>query len=274
MKIVKASLIAGLFLVASCSGEESKSEEATNKPDPVDWTKVGLDSALRHDINPNPVESSSISKKIQQNGELLANFEIMSQTLTEENNDWGQEIINLEINEWVRSNFYINEDDYKIKNIDTLLARYDAFLKAQSEEIGFATNWEINANASVEFNNNGLVAYALSTYSYTGGAHGNATILYRTYDLVTGKRLGLEDFFKDTMEVQNIINKTFNKTAPDELKNGIDVDELPITSNVVLGKDTIAFFYNTYEVGPYSLGPVEVLVPTTELQSNLKVNLK
>ena len=179
----------------------------------------------------------------------------------------------MEVDEWMRSNFYLGDDDYKEKNLDSLIARYEAFLKTESESIGFATNWEISASAAVAFNHFGLMTYELSVYSYTGGVHGNGLVEFRNYDIISGNRLGLADMFADTVALKKMMNEQFNQRMPADIKENIYVDEIPLTSNVCLGNDSLIFFFNSYEIGPYAMGPVELKIAVKDLNSILKLKV-
>ncbi|MCB0477020.1 MAG: DUF4163 domain-containing protein [Crocinitomicaceae bacterium] len=269
-KIISALLLSALLV--SCNSNENSGETDSKPPHAdVEWHKVELDSAVREHLPIPEIESYSLNKTVQQNGDLLAEFDIKSQTLKKDT--LGLQIINLEVNEWLRSNFYINKEDYKEKNLDSLIARYEAFLKAEAEMMSLGSNFEIHANASVVFNKNGLMNYDLSVYSYTGGAHGNANTILRTYDIVSGKRLELTDMFQDTVSLKSKMNEVFNATMPDEIKSDIYVDEIPLTNNIQLAKDTLLFYFNAYEIGPYSMGPVELKIATKDLKDNLKLKL-
>lgn len=272
MRNILVSLILLNFVLFSCQTDESKdSKSAENEKAQVEWDKVELDSSMREELPVPEVESFNLNKSINSDGEILAQFEIKSEA--PKSDTFGLEIIYLEVNEWLRSNFYLGDEDAKEKSLDTLIARYEAFLKSESEAIGFTTNWEINANASVVYNKNGLMTYDLSVYSYTGGAHGNASTTFRTYDIVDGKRLELTDIFKDTLALHQAMIKQFDASMSDYIKSNISVDEIPLTSNVQLGSDTLVFLYNAYEIGPYAMGTIELKMPVQDLKSNLKVKL-
>ncbi|MEZ4937548.1 MAG: DUF4163 domain-containing protein [Crocinitomicaceae bacterium] len=271
MKQFLLYFLIGFYLISCNSEETAETKAETPDHSKVDWKEVELDSSVREHIPVPEMETFTLNKKIENNGDILAEFDI--QSVHPKSDTLGLKVINMEVNEWVRSNFYVGEDDFKEKSLDSLIARYDRFLKNESEIIGFGAGWEINANASVNFNKNGLMNYDLTVYSYTGGAHGNATTILRTYDVITGARLSLVDMFEDTLMLQKKMNEVFQSTMPEEIKSNVSVDEIPLTSNVQLGKDTLIFYFNAYEIGPYSMGPVELKIATKDLKGNLKIKL-
>jgi len=262
----------GLSFLVACSSEEGNSKgDKEEDISHIEWEHVALDSSARELIFDPEVESYNLSRKVSANGELLAEFNIQTQNL--KTDTLGLKIIKMEVDEWVRSNFYLGDEDYKEKSLDSLIAKYEAFLKAESESIGFATNWEISAGASVAFNHFGLMTYELSVYSYTGGAHGNGMIEFRNYDVISGSRLTLGDMFSDTLALKKMMNDQFNSTMPNEIKENIYVDEIPLTSNICLGSDSLTFFFNSYEIGPYAMGPVELRIAVQDLNPILKLKV-
>jgi hypothetical protein len=271
MMIARILVLLLLVQLVACSSEEKTDVKQSNSTNSVDWNKVPLDSNIREEIERPMTESYNLSKTIKQNEDVLAIFNISSQTIQKDT--MGMKIINLEVNEWLRSNFYLNENDFKVKEMDTLIKHYEDFLKAESEVIGFATNWEIQASADVAYSKNGLMTYELAVYSYTGGAHGNSNISFRNYDIISGKRLGLNDIFNDTIQLQKIMNEQFNSTMSEEIKSEISVDEIPLTNNICFDNDTLEFYFNAYEIGPYSMGPVSLKILNKDLSSILKVKL-
>jgi hypothetical protein len=50
------------------------------------------------------------------------------------------------------------------------------------------------------------------------------------------------------------------------------LDEAPSVSNFRYSADSIVFFYNPYEVGPYSEGAQEVSLSWEDLKNHLKPN--
>lgn len=265
------SIASLVVLLTSCNSEGDSKTSDKEEQAKVEWNNVGLDSAVREQLMVPELEGSSFNKSISSNGELLAEFKIQTQKL--KSDTLGLHIIQMEIDEWVRSNFYMGNDDFKEKSLDSLIARYEAFLKSESETIGFATNWEISAGASVVYNHNGLMTYELSTYSYTGGAHGNGMIEYRNYDIVSGRRIEIGEMFSDTTALKKILNEQFNATMSADIKEGIYVDEIPLTSNIRLASDSLSFYFNSYEIGPYAMGPVDLRISLKDLNSILKLNL-
>lgn len=271
---IKSTLLvlAGCLLIISCTSDsEERETSADTENQKVDWENVDLDSNIREQLLVPEFDVSGIDKNVSLNGKVLAEFHIQREDLKADT--FGFEIIKLEVSEWLRSNFYLNKEDYQIKSLDTLIARYDAFLKSESELMGMATGWEITAGASIVFNQNGFLTYQLSVYSYTGGAHGNGIVDFRNYDIVSGKRLELVDIFADTIKLKEIINEQFNTVMSPEIKENIYVDEIPLTNNIKLDSDSMLFFFNSYEIGPYSMGPVELKIANKDLNSLLKLNL-
>ena len=49
----------------------------------------------------------------------------------------------------------------------------------------------------------------------------------------------------------------------------LDIDFF-ITNNIILGKDSITFLYNRYEIAPYALGDIEISLDYNTLKDIMK----
>lgn len=116
-------------------------------------------------------------------------------------------------------------------------------------------------------------------YWYTGGAHPNSSRTYWNYDPKTGKQIQLEDIFVKGYgpKLNRIAEKHFRKTR--ELEANISLTQagfwfengqFKVNTNFALAPQGLIFFFNTYEVSPYVMGPTEVVIPYGELKGLLK----
>lgn len=117
------------------------------------------------------------------------------------------------------------------------------------------------------------ISFILSMYQFTGGAHGSTALIPVTYSKRTKKLLSLEEAIqpvrKDWLkmlsdEVRRQLTAQLEKKlfASDEewIKNGTE----PTEENFkvfALEKDAVRIIFNQYQVGPYSSGIKEVVVP-------------
>ena len=124
-----------------------------------------------------------------------------------------------------------------------------------------------------------VLVLASHFYMYEGGAHGMYGTTY--LNLLDSPAEGLlsenplhlfgSEESEARAELQTWLNAYASKqTGPlAEQLQGLFEDELPLTDNVALLPSGLLFTYNPYEVGPYALGQVEVLLPVGEFRELL-----
>ncbi len=120
--------------------------------------------------------------------------------------------------------------------------------------------------------------YQLELISYEGGAHGNHAISYMNFSKVTGKQLQLEDVFVEnykeplTVILLDALKDHLQVESIDELhKEGyLNWTDMYPSRNFLLSPDGVKFYYNAYEIAPYSAGPTELTIPYESLKSILK----
>jgi hypothetical protein len=121
-----------------------------------------------------------------------------------------------------------------------------------------------------------LLTLAQSSYSYTGGAHGNYGTSYISLDLVNNKELRLNDVMTDRGQdhLPELLEKYFRKAyavkANDPLtEGGLFEDNIAPNDNFYITGKGIGFCYNPYEIGPYAMGEINIFIPFTELNAYL-----
>ncbi|MCA6075585.1 DUF3298 and DUF4163 domain-containing protein [Fulvivirga sedimenti] len=138
-----------------------------------------------------------------------------------------------------------------------------------------AFGWQMNVSGEVLRNDSAFLVIRIQTEAYTGGAHGNYNLQFLNFDPITGDKITLDDLFKPGYE--EILNKISLNTFRDIRNLGADED--PASSgfsfegdryfnpdNFALLKDEILFYFNHYEIAPYSAGPTTIDIPWVELK--------
>lgn len=175
--------------------------------------------------------------------------------------------------QWMSENSIVN---------DTLNSAYfEKFIAAFFEEYTLAkTDWEdmgpwfLEMDISIDDSSlKNFVNCALTTYTYTGGAHPNGAITYYVVNKSTGELLFLEDVCINITELNKKVEPYF--LAQNEIPVGTNYEEyglsfddnqFHVSENYWFDTENIYFFYNQYEIGPYSAGTFEVKVPIVEIQ--------
>lgn len=145
------------------------------------------------------------------------------------------------------------------------------------KNMGETTHW-LNFNYEIKGevveSKDGVIAVKIVKTTYEGGPHGYESTTYLNFDKTSGKLLALEDIFSEGFDEQLLEIMT---AALVKEKGAKDIDELRnkgylydadfyATSNFVLGKDSITFHYNRYEIAPYALGETIITIGYNELE--------
>ncbi len=138
-------------------------------------------------------------------------------------------------------------------------------------------NWELLKYMHIMNNSRHRLTFSVLTYAFTGGAHGLETEEFHNLDLKTGKMTGLEDLLKpgyDAALTQLLTRKLHELyQIPENQKltdAGYFTDTVKPTSNFYLTENGIGFYYNHYDIAPYSFGPSDVFLTFDEVRGLMK----
>ncbi len=176
-----------------------------------------------------------------------------------------------------------NTDTAEIRTPHQLIYGFlDEFSQIITELPDYVTRWEMERSADVNYNKFGILGISLFDYSYTGGAHGNSFIQFLNYDLISGKELGLKEFILDSdgsaftqfsenqfRISQNIKPETAWSEADFWFEEGFYLPE-----NFKISDQGLHFIYNSYEIAPYAIGQIELLIGWKELEPFLQSEWK
>lgn len=97
--------------------------------------------------------------------------------------------------------------------------------------------------------------------------------VYRSYDLTTGKVLELSDILVEGYEEElnklaEIEFRMDKKIPPSEPLNEqgyfFENGQFRLNTNFAIMNKSLLFYYNAYEIGPYSMGPTELELKLTD----------
>lgn len=141
--------------------------------------------------------------------------------------------------------------------------------KEDERSIGAWYSYYKEIESHVQLYEKNLLVYRIDYNEYTGGAHGIYMTNYLNMDLSQMRSLCLDDIFagdyKDALTdlIWNQLmadNKVTSHEALEEMGYASTGDITP-TENFYLSKEGITFYYNVYDITPYSMGPVKVTIP-------------
>jgi hypothetical protein len=119
------------------------------------------------------------------------------------------------------------------------------------------------------YNAAGVFSVEFTEESYTGGAHPNARVSLASLDAHTGQRIVLDDLFVD--DYRDALNAIAERVFRTERKLSATEDlagagfwfgdgEFRLNDNFAIVPAGLRFYFNRYEVAPYSMGPTMILL--------------
>jgi hypothetical protein len=185
--------------------------------------------------------------------------------------------INRQIEQDILKFAFISEpkDDFELL-IQEMTQEYETILK---ENPDYNSGWSLEISSDIIFQDSLYISTASTIFSFTGGAHPNSYQVYRSYDLATGKALELADFLVDGFETKlnqlaEIEFRMDKQIAPNKALNDegffFEDGRFKLNSNFAILDRSLLFYYNPYEIGPYSIGPTELELKLTDYVDLIK----
>jgi hypothetical protein len=184
------------------------------------------------------------------------------------NNLIEEKIIKLiEVNEEIKSS---NIEEAATNFLDSYIEFMDLFESNQE--------WEIKVAARVIFQNSQLMSIEFETYSFTGGAHPNNNRQYLNFDKIENQLLDNESLVLDKSDLLHLVESKFREIH--EIEEGVSLKETNmfflekdsiffLPAAIGFEMDSVVFYYNPYEIGPYVIGGTEIKFPKEELKGVL-----
>ncbi len=157
---------------------------------------------------------------------------------------------------------------------ERLFAEYKNFLKKFPDAASLY--WYEIKSGEVLLNTPEILSVSLSQESYLGGAHPNRLVTFKVFNPQTGAIYSLLDFFKPESEsfllkkVETAFRKNQDLSATQDLGQAgyfFSDNHFVLPKNFALTPEGVNFFYNTYEVAAYVVGPIDFTLSYKELSS-------
>ena len=143
------------------------------------------------------------------------------------------------------------------------------------------TPWEATITGEITYEDKDFLSMALTSYLFTGGAHGYSSTTYLNFDKKQGTELENWELFKDPEQFEKFAETTFRKQekvpqgAPINSTGFMFEEEIfTLPNNIGLTKEGLVLLYNQYEVASYADGPITITIPYNEVQNYLQVTLE
>jgi len=174
-------------------------------------------------------------------------------------------------------NSFLEEEFFKsIEWFDEFVAMLDSFPTLEYERGMF---FSFETGFDIKLVNEKLLSLALNHYEFTGGAHGNFYAMGYTFDLNTGDLLTLDKIIRQgslpaiTKICEQRILEMFEAESLSDAGIFEDYIDLTTDQDFFLLSDALVFQFDPYEIAPYSMGNIEVVIPFDEIKDHLLIDL-
>jgi hypothetical protein len=182
---------------------------------------------------------------------------------------WGMEEETIEI----KINSFLEEEFLKsIEWYEEFIAVQDSFPSIEYEAGMF---FSFETGFDIKLLNESYLSLVLNHYEFTGGAHGNFYSMGYTFDLKSGDLITLDEIIKANSipEITKLCERKLLEMyeSPSISETGIfeDYIELTVEQDFHLLPNALVFQFDPYEIAPYSMGNIEIILPYEEINNYL-----
>jgi len=139
--------------------------------------------------------------------------------------------------------------------------------------------WYFKSTSNVLIASDTLISVQVDVDSFMGGAHGMYTTSFINIDSKNGAPYLIDRFLKPGYQtfLNELGEEEFREeqeladtTSLEQAGFSFPENRFQLNDNYGLRKEGIVFFYNSYEVGPYSMGSTEIIIPYEKLRGWFK----
>lgn len=188
--------------------------------------------------------------------------------------------INNKIFNTVRSIVYFGEKPYNAKTYDEIMTSfindYDKMKKDFPKDP--MAPWEATIKSNVPYKTDSIINVKLTSYMFTGGAHGYGADRSLIFNAKTGKSLKHSDLFTDIKGLTAYAEKKFREKYKIPIGKNINAtgfmfenDKFALPQNIFYTDKGLLLYYNAYEVASFAEQQKELLFPYSEIEKYLKV---
>jgi len=176
--------------------------------------------------------------------------------------------INKEIEEYINNfiqDIKSQSDKYSKEYNEDLSKSKDDYIKYQ---------YEAYSDYKITYNKDNILSIPITTYNFTGGAHGMSYLKSFNYDLITGEILSLKDMFKDNIDYKKIVNDYINSEIEknkDNYFSGKDgFNGISDNQEFYIDNNGIVVYFQLYDIAPYYVGIPKFELTNREFKKYLK----
>ena len=161
---------------------------------------------------------------------------------------------------------------------DAYFKQFDNSLQnIQTDSFNTSFNWEKSIRVDVINNEKGLLCLRVDTYAKTGRRDGTKVIKYLVFDVAENKVIKIADLLLPEKQaildhlLQEKIRAHYHIKAEASLTSaGFFQDTIIATRNFYLHPGGLGFYYNVYEIAPFSNGSTDLFIPWDQLNGVIR----
>lgn len=186
-------------------------------------------------------------------------------------------IINNSVKEEVIS-LLIYDDEIEAANIAEAIQSFkNGYLELKKMYPDEPVGWEADIEGKVTYEDKNILTIQVSSYSFTGGAHGFSSTRFLNFDKAKALEMETLDLFNDPLEFQSFAEGKFRDQEKIPANGSINAtgfmfedDEFYLPENIGFTQEGLQLFYEQYEVASYADGPIILTLKFKELEPYLK----
>lgn len=137
--------------------------------------------------------------------------------------------------------------------------------------------WEINQKGDTVLTTPKIIAYQLDLYTFLGGAHPNSNKQFTLFDRQTGVVVPFHAFVTDSVALLKKTEAAFRKLEKLQPTDNLEEKGYFLNNHQFFQADNCTFtregvlvYYNPYEIAAYARGPIQFVVPYSELKGIIR----
>ena len=127
-------------------------------------------------------------------------------------------------------------------------------------------NHEYFTKNKILYNAHGILSYSNYMYTFTGGAHGMNTTSCFVYDFYENQEIGINSIFEEEY-IDEVLALIKEQLALHQGAESIDMSYVNVTENFYVDNEGMHWIYNPYEIAPYAVGAIEVVLPYSKIEN-------
>lgn len=139
----------------------------------------------------------------------------------------------------------------------------------------YGMGWYYEARVAVEVLTDTLLSLSVNEEYFTGGAHGGHGRYFINMDPRTGAEFTLANYLKPQQDEalralgERLFRREYDLADTASLEENMyefPNNRFELNKNYGFTREGILFYYNSYEIAPYAMGPSSVLIPYDSLK--------